>query len=78
MVVPGYSRQNITFCITLKANGELVDITDERDATGKKAVAKKIQVLGGGKPPRSFEDYASLISIDRKDLPEGIEIVEPF
>lgn len=51
LVMPGYSRQNITFCIVLKANGELVNITDERDATGKKPVAKKMQVLGGGKPP---------------------------
>lgn len=53
VVMPGYSRQNITFCITLKANGELVDITDERDATGKKAVPKKFQVLGAGKPSGS-------------------------
>jgi len=29
-------------------------------------------------PPRSFEDYRQLITIDRDQLPEGIEIIEPF
>ena len=53
LVMPGYSRQNITFCIVLKANGELVDITDERDATGKKPVPKRMQVLGVSKPSGS-------------------------
>ncbi len=32
----------------------------------------------GEKPARCLEDYAPLISIDRQDLPEGIEIIEAF
>ena len=38
----------------------------------------KVACHTGEKPPRSFEDYKPLISIDRQNLPEGIEIVEPF
>ena len=38
----------------------------------------KVASHTGEKPPRSFEDYAPLISIDRQDLPEGIEIIEAF
>jgi len=53
LVTPGFSRQNITFCITLSTSGELIDITDERDASGKKPVARKVQVLGTGKPSGS-------------------------
>ena len=29
-------------------------------------------------PPRSFEMYQSLISIDRENLPQGVEIIEAF
>ena len=38
----------------------------------------KVGSYTGDKPARSFEDYAPLISIDRQDLPEGIEIIEAF
>ena len=38
----------------------------------------KIGSYVSDKPARSFEDYAPLISIDRQDLSEGIEIIEAF
>ena len=38
----------------------------------------KVASHTGEKPARSFEDYAPLISIDKRDLPEGVEIIEAF
>ncbi len=38
----------------------------------------KVGCSSGEKPPRNYEDYAASISIDRQDLPEGIEIIEAF
>ena len=38
----------------------------------------KKESYSGDKPPRSFADYSPLISIERQDLPEGIEIIEAF
>lgn len=50
LVLPGFSRQNITFRVELKLDGSLVGIFHDRDETGKKPVPKKILVLGTAKP----------------------------
>ncbi len=50
LVMPGFSRQNITFCVDLLPDGTLATIRDERDATGKKPVSRKVLVLGSSKP----------------------------
>jgi CRISPR-associated protein Csd1 len=50
LVLPGFSRQNITFRIELKLDGSLVGIFHDREESGKKPVPKKIQVLGTSKP----------------------------
>lgn len=31
-----------------------------------------------GKPPRSFEDYAAVLKVDRDGLPAGISVEEPL
>ena len=36
----------------------------------------KVGCSTGEKPPRRYEDYSALISIDRQNLPDGIEIIE--
>jgi len=53
LVVPGFSRQNITFSVELNSDGSLATIRDARDASGKKPVPTKMRVLGGGKPSGS-------------------------
>lgn len=40
----GYSRENISFCVILSAQGEIVDIADHRDMSGKKPRPKKLMV----------------------------------
>ena len=51
LVLPGFSRQNITFCVDLNPDGTLANIRDERTTKDKKILPKKLQVLGNGKPP---------------------------
>lgn len=51
LVLPGFSRQNISFCVELNPDGTLANIVDERSLKDKKKVAKKLQVLGNAKPP---------------------------
>jgi CRISPR-associated protein Csd1 len=50
LVLPGFSRQNITFRVELKLDGSLVGIFHDRDESGKKPVPKKVLVLGASKP----------------------------
>ena len=51
LVVPGYSKQNITFCVELQPDGSKPNIRDMRVESGKRHVAAKKQVLGDAKPP---------------------------
>jgi CRISPR-associated protein Csd1 len=50
LVIPGFSLQNVTFRIELELDGTLVMISDARNATGKKPVPTKMQLLGSSKP----------------------------
>lgn len=47
----GFSRQNISFCVTLNADGSLHAIEDIREQSGKKLAAQALVVLGNAKPP---------------------------
>lgn len=41
---PGYSHEQISFALVLSLNGELVDVTDVRNTSGKKPMATRISV----------------------------------
>ncbi|MAT69400.1 MAG: type I-C CRISPR-associated protein Cas8c/Csd1 [Planctomycetaceae bacterium] len=49
----GFSRQKISFCVVLNADGSLHEIVDERRQIGKKAVPVSLVVPGNAKPSGS-------------------------
>jgi len=49
----GFSRQRISFCVVINADGSLVNIEDHRIEDGKKMVSRLVQVCGGAKPSGS-------------------------
>ena len=53
LVVPGFSQQNITFCVELDPGGGVLAIRDVRDTSGKKTTPRKMKVLGSAKPSGS-------------------------
>jgi CRISPR-associated protein Cas8c/Csd1, subtype I-C/DVULG len=47
---PGYSTQKVSFCILLEPDGTLSAIQDEREASGKKPLARLLTLPGQAKP----------------------------
>ncbi len=50
---PGYSAQNISFCVVLNADGSLSAIQDERVTSGPRPLARLLTVPGQAKPSGS-------------------------
>lgn len=49
IAMPGYSQEKISFCIELDASGDVVDVIDLRDGSGKKPLPRSLDVPQPGK-----------------------------